>query len=517
VTRRLVQVELSRGRGVAGEKVVLGVFSDQEPGLERLGAEGARAAKSLTQALRFTGEAERVAEIPLGAKGRTLCLVGLGKRGEFTVERATAFVDKAIEAARSAQAASLGLVLPEHEQFFGEAAAERVARRLALADYRFDAYLPRAAGVRLKAAAIAVPAAWRRAWESGVSLGAAIAEGVALARDLGNTPPNLASPEWIARQARSLARRWGATIRVLAEPELKRRKMGGILAVGAGSANPPRLVRIDLDGPDRRGPVVALVGKGVTFDTGGISIKPAAQMDEMKWDKMGACAVLGILEAASRLDLPVRLRAYLPLAENMPDGAAYRPGDIVRCANGKTVEILNTDAEGRMVLADALSWAASEAPDAIVEYSTLTGACVVALGPTGAGLFSPSDDLASGLLDAAGAAGERLWRLPLWPEFLEEMKGSHADLKNSGGRWGGACTAAAFLSQFVGGVGEWAHLDIAGPAHVGGDGRRKRGATGYAVALTVNWLRARAASAGTPKSGGRAPRSGVSRSPRKRR
>ena len=503
MTRKLVQVELARGRGIAGEKVVHGLFTDREAGLARLGADGARAAKGLSQALRFTGEAERTAEIPLGAKGRTLTLVGLGNSADFTVERANAFVEQAIAAARSSKATSLGLVLPEHDQFFGEAAAERVARRLALADYRFDLFLAsplrgsrvsRISDARLKAATLAVPAAWRRAWESGVALGSAIAEGVALARDLGNTPPNQATPEWIARQARSHARRWGAAIRVLAEPELRRRKMGGILAVGGGSANPPRLVRIDLG---RRGPVVALVGKGVTFDTGGISIKPAAQMDEMKWDKMGACAVLGILEAASRLDLPVRLRAYLPLAENMPDGAAYRPGDIVRCANGKTVEILNTDAEGRMVLADALTWAASENPDAMVEYSTLTGACVVALGPTGAGLFSPSDGLASGLLDAAGAAGERLWRLPLWPEFLEEMKGSHADLKNSGGRWGGACTAAAFLSQFVGQVGEWAHLDIAGPAYVGGDGRRTRGATGFAVALTVNWLRARAAAART--------------------
>jgi leucyl aminopeptidase len=210
----------------------------------------------------------------------------------------------------------------------------------------------------------------------------------------------------------------------------------------------------------------------------------------MKWDKMGACAVLGILEAVHRLDLPVRLRAYLPLAENMPDGAAYRPGDIIRMGNGKTVEITNTDAEGRMVLADALAWAASETPDALVEYSTLTGACVVALGQTGAGLFSPSDVLAAGLLAAAGDAGERLWRLPLWPEFLEEMRGTHSDLRNSAGRWGSASSAAAFLSQFVGELVDWAHLDIAGPAYVGGDSKQ-RGATGYAIALTVNWLRAR--------------------------
>jgi leucyl aminopeptidase len=488
VTSPLVQVGLAKGRSVGGDKLVIGVFSDQDPGFERLGAEGARAAEALASAVRFRGEEGRSAETQLRGKGRSLTLLGLGKSSKLTFESATGFLDKAIAAAHGARAASLGLVLPEHPEFRGLAAAERTAGRLALAEYRFDRYLAPQPGsrVRLASAALSVPAAWRREYTAGCLSGAAIAAGVELARELGNSPPNLANPEWMTRQARTLARRWKARIQVLGVADLKRRKMGGLLAVGAGSLQPPRLVRIELG---RSGPVIALVGKGVTFDTGGISIKPAAQMDEMKWDKMGACAVLGILEAASRLDLGVRLRAYLPFAENMPDGAAYRPGDIVRISNGKTVEITNTDAEGRMILADALSWAASERPDALLEYSTLTGACVVALGNTGAGLFTPSDELSAGLLAAAGDAGERLWRLPLWPEFLEEMKGSHADLRNSAGRWGGASSAAAFLSQFVGEMGEWAHLDIAGPAYVGGEGREKRGATGFGVALTVNWLR----------------------------
>jgi leucyl aminopeptidase len=257
--------------------------------------------------------------------------------------------------------------------------------------------------------------------------------------------------------------------------------MGGLLAVGAGSRQSPRLVRLEWG---RRGPIVALVGKGVTFDTGGISIKPAADMDEMKYDKCGACNVLGAAAAAARLALPLRLRCYLPLAENMPSGTAYRPGDIVRCYNDKTVEITNTDAEGRMILADAMALAIEERPDYLLELSTLTGAAVVALGERAAALYCPDDALAAGLLASADESGERLWRMPLWPEYVDDMKGHHADLKNSAGRWGAACTAAAFLSQFVDGHRRWAHLDIAGPAM----SARPRQATGYGVALLVRWL-----------------------------
>jgi leucyl aminopeptidase len=234
---------------------------------------------------------------------------------------------------------------------------------------------------------------------------------------------------------------------------------------------------------------VALVGKGVTFDTGGISIKPAAYMDEMKYDKCGACTALTVAGAVAELGLPLTVRAYLPLAENMPDGRSYRPGDIVTCYNGKTVEIVNTDAEGRMILADALALAAEEGAEALVEFSTLTGACAIALGRSAAGLYTPDDALAGELLAAAERAGERLWRMPLWPEFVEEMKGNHADLKNASERWGSANTAAAFLSQFVAPVARWAHLDMAGPANTTPKNNvGYSGATGYGIALTLGWL-----------------------------
>ncbi len=293
----------------------------------------------------------------------------------------------------------------------------------------------------------------------------------------------------MAERAQEMAASRGIEVTVLDEEEIGRRGMGGLQAVGAGSSHPPRLVRLSWGGS---GPVIALVGKGVTFDTGGISIKPAANMEDMKYDKCGACAVLGIVRAVADLGLRVRLRAYVALAENMPGGSAYRPGDILRLYNGKTVEITNTDAEGRLVLADALSWAAEEKPDALLEYSTLTGGIVVALGHQAAGLFTPCESLAGEVADAAAESGERIWRMPVYPEYLEDMKSLHADLKNSAGRAGSACTAAAFLSQFTGGLQSWGHLDIAGTAYLSHEGVKRGGATGFGVAFTVAWLRRRA-------------------------
>ncbi len=482
-----IELKVAGRRLPAVDRIVVGLCAGDRRAPAVLDASSRAAFLRIVARRGFGAEPGQSAESESGAR-RTLQILGLGSADALDFKKIKGFVEKAVESARSAGDRKLALVLPEHELAKGEAAV-RIARDAALAGYRFDRFRSDRKPAKLAEIVFVPPAGEGANYRDSVAVGRALADGIVVARDLANTPPNEATPAWMATRARALARRWRARIQVLGPAELKRRGMGGILAVGGGSANPPRLVRIELG----RGPkTVALVGKGVTFDSGGISIKPAAQMDEMKWDKCGACAVLGTLEALAALRLPVRIRAYLPLAENMPDGLAYRPGDIVRCGNGKTVEILNTDAEGRMILADALGWAASERPDYLVEYSTLTGACVVALGHTGAGLFSASDELASGLLEAAEQAGERLWRLPIWSEFLDEMRGAHADLKNSGGRWGGASTAAAFLSQFVGEVERWAHLDIAGPAYVG-EGKEKRGATGYGVSLTVGWLRRLAA------------------------
>src|SRR6185503_1790952 len=387
----------------------------------------------------------------------------------------------------------LALALPAHELTTGESGAAYAARNLALSRYRYDEYQARPEEPDSLVSVHLLLAGAGEAEARAVADAMEVSRGVLTARDLANAPPNVATPEWMAEHASRMAEELGLEVEVLVTEDLERLGMGGILAVGGGSKNPPRLVRLGWRGGAGSSeptpmPRVALVGKGVTFDTGGISIKPAKDMDEMKWDKSGACTVLGLMQAIARLKLPLRVDAYLPLAENMPGGGSYRPGDIVRAHNGKTIEVLNTDAEGRIILADALSWAAETKPDYIVEFSTLTGACVVALGSTGAGLYTPSDELAAGLLRAADEAGERLWRMPLWPEFKEALKGSHADLRNVAGRWGGANTAAAFLSHFVGDVQRWAHLDIAGPAYVGGEDLQ-RGASGFGVALTIEWLR----------------------------
>ncbi len=379
------------------------------------------------------------------------------------------------------------LAPPRHEETTGPAAAERILRLASLSGYRFERYHGETSGWALERIAVAPPPGEEESFRAQVETASAVARAAAFVRDMANTPGNEAHPGWMEERARELAAKHGMEIDVFQADELERRGMGGLVAVGQGSAHPPRLVRLAWGDS---GPVVALVGKGITFDTGGISIKPAQSMEEMKYDKCGACAVLGILQAAAELRLPVRLRGYIPLAENMPGSRAYRPGDILRFYNRKTAEITNTDAEGRLILADALALASEEKPDALLEYSTLTGAIVVALGHLAAGLFTPDDALAAELLAAGSESGERLWRMPLFPEYLNDMKGVHADLQNSASRAGASSTAAAFLSQFVGDMKRWAHLDIAGvanlPQHHNGN---KAGATGFGVAATIAWLR----------------------------
>ncbi|MFL6196898.1 MAG: leucyl aminopeptidase family protein [Thermoanaerobaculia bacterium] len=473
--------------------LAVGCFEGEAPAVDGL-EEGVRQAlERLAARAGWKGKDEQIAQTEAGPGGPVVSLYGLGTRKDFAFQKLSRWLCRAAEDARQAGARRLAVAPPAHPET-SAGAAERVMRCLALSSYRYDRYQADAqkAG-RVERLGLVPPAGQEAAYRGALDGVNAVAGAVAFARDLANSPANEASPTWMEERARELAEDRGIEVTVLGADELESRGMGGLLAVGMGSAHEPRLVRLRWGG---RGPRIALVGKGVTFDTGGISIKPAADMEDMKYDKCGACSVLGIIRAVADLGLPVRLSVYAPFAENMLGSKAYRPSDIVRCYNGKTVEITNTDAEGRMILADAMAWAAEDEPDSLIEYSTLTGACVVALGHQAAGLFTPDEDLASELLAAGQEEGERLWRLPLYPEFLEEMKGVHADLRNSAGRWGGASLAAAFLGQFVGEVKRWAHLDVAGVAYAKAEPGPCSGATGFGIASTVHWLRRQTGQAG---------------------
>lgn len=487
---RLLKTRLAKDRPSGHDLVLVGCLEREEPETEGLPPPVAAAVRRAASRHGWRGKLEQTSTLQVGGKSpTTVTLKGLGRRSRVTRRSLRKWLDAVSRAAAEDGFRRPLLRLPALEATSGVGGALFLFRELALTGYRFDGFLKKARRSWLRDVRVVPPPGHRAAYQEGWRLARKVAAAVGLARDLANTPPNVATPTWIAEQAAAVAAERGMEIEVLDVEQLEKRGMGGILAVGGGSANPPRLVRLEWGSGEHS---VSLVGKGVTFDSGGISLKPGANMDEMKFDKAGACTVLGIARGAADLDLPFRFRAYLPLAENLPDGSAYRPSDIVRCYNGKTVEVLNTDAEGRMILADALAWAAEEKPDDLLDFATLTGACVVALGQHGAGLFSHSDELAGDLLSAAAEADEYLWRLPLWPEFSEEMKGLHGDLQNIGVRWGGANSAAAFLSNFVGGARRWAHLDIAGPAYVGRSNKRAYGGTGFGVGLTLGWLMARA-------------------------
>jgi leucyl aminopeptidase len=284
---------------------------------------------------------------------------------------------------------------------------------------------------------------------------------------------------------------FGVKVTVFDQREIKRRKMGGLLAVGSGSANPPRFIILNYKGAvkNKKSRTVVLVGKGITFDSGGISIKPASNMGEMKADMSGAAVVAGTILAAAKAKLPVNIVGVIPSAENMPSGSSMRPGDIVVTASGKSIEVDNTDAEGRMILADALDYASKLKPDVIIDLATLTGACIVALGEFAAGLFTKDEKLADALYQSGLKTYDRLWRLPMWDDYNDLIKSDVADVKNVGGRWGGAITAAKFLEKFVDNNISWAHLDIAGPAMANSlNNYTRKFMTGFGVRLLFDYL-----------------------------
>jgi len=312
----------------------------------------------------------------------------------------------------------------------------------------------------------------------------ALDDGMRWARDMANLPPNVCNPTYLARVARAYARANGLRCRVLEEAEMERLGMGAFMSVTRGSDTPGKLIIVEYRGGKRGAKPIAMIGKGITFDTGGISLKPGAAMDEMKFDMCGAASVLGCLRAAVEARLPVNLLAIVAAAENMPSGNASRPGDVVTTLSGQTVEILNTDAEGRLVLCDAITYSERYEPQVVIDVATLTGACVVALGAPASGLFANDDALAKALQDAGDYIGDRAWRMPVWEDYQPALRSNFADMANIGGREAGAITAACFLSRFARKV-KWAHLDIAGSAYAGG---AAKGASGRPVPLLFQYL-----------------------------
>jgi leucyl aminopeptidase len=355
------------------------------------------------------------------------------------------------------------------------------------ATYHFDAYKSKKSPVQpaAKFTYVVADKASVAAVKKGVAIGEAVGYGSSLARDLGNTPPNICNPSYLSKQAKAMARgEQRLSVKVLGEKEMDALGMHSLLSVGRGSVQPSQLIVMDYRGGKKGDAPYAIVGKGITFDSGGISLKPGASMDEMKYDMCGAAAVFGALKSVMALNLPINLVCVVAAAENMPSADASRPGDIVTSMSGKTIEILNTDAEGRLVLCDALTYVQKFKPKTIIDLATLTGAVIGALGNEASGLLSNDDGFAKTLINAGQLSGDRVWQLPLWDDYAKQLKSPFADIANLGGPGAGTITAACFLSELVKGQ-TWAHLDIAGTAWVKG---ANKGATGTPVGLLTEYL-----------------------------
>ncbi|MCR8923290.1 leucyl aminopeptidase [Dasania sp. GY-MA-18] len=382
---------------------------------------------------------------------------------------------------KSATLLSEGLSVAERSS---EWMSEQIARAIVLSSYSYNATLSKKpAQPSFKTLTLAQKPSAKL--KTAASTGTAVGLGMNVARELGNLPANICTPSYLAKQAKALARKHSSVkTSIIEEKKMRELGMGSLLSVTAGSSEPAKLIVMEYQGATKKQQPHVLVGKGITFDTGGISLKPGAKMDEMKYDMCGAASVLGAMTTLTELALPINVVAIIAAAENMPNGNATKPGDVVTSMSGQTIEILNTDAEGRLVLCDALTYAARFKPQSVIDIATLTGACVVALGSHATGLYSNQDDFADELIAAGESSGDRAWHMPLWDEYQPQLNSNFADIANIGGPEAGSVTAACFLSRFTKEY-RWAHMDIAGTAWVSGP---KKGATGRPVALLSQYL-----------------------------
>jgi leucyl aminopeptidase len=472
--------------------LVVGLFEDRvlAPAAAQLDERCGGALKRLVESGDATGKlgTSTVLFGVAGIASPRVLLVGLGEQKKMD---AAVFHRAASESARALKNLPIDAAISYLTEIDvpGRDAAWKVRTAALAADaqaYRYTAtFKPKEKPKtpQLEKLAFAAPASGGT--ERALAEATAIAKGVRFARELGNLPPNICNPAYIAAQAKKIAdEHAGVTLEVLERDAMQKLGMGSLLGVSQGSANPPKLVVLRWNGGKDKAKPYALVGKGITFDTGGISLKPGAGMEEMKFDMCGAAGVLGAFLAAVELKLALNLVCIVPAVENMPDGNSYRPSDILTSMSGLTIEVLNTDAEGRLILCDALTYAQRFDPEVIIDAATLTGACVVALGKHATGLMTKDDELAEQLLASGNATMDRAWRLPLWDDYQQQLESGFADVANIGGKYAGAITAGCFLSRFVNGC-RWAHLDIAGTAWEEG---RKGLATGRPVPLLTQYL-----------------------------
>ncbi len=477
--------------------VVVGVF---EPRKLSLAAEvvDAAAGHYLSDILRRgdmegkSGSSLLLHAVP-GVEADRVLLIGLGKEREFREKEYRAALTTAVRQLNETGGFDGTIYLTELPVKKRDA-AWRVRQAAMVAEealYRFDRLKSKKDEVRRPLRKLTFCVSRRNELalaEQALAQGQAIAAGIELAKDLGNLPGNICTPSHLADQARQLAKDHGLAVDVLDRADMEKLGMNTLLSVARGSHEPPKFIVLRHSGATAATKPIVLIGKGITFDSGGISLKPGPEMDEMKYDMCGAASVLGTLKAVALMKLPLNVIGVIPSTENMPGGSATKPGDVITSMSGQTVEILNTDAEGRLILCDALTYVERFDPECVVDIATLTGACVIALGHVGSGLLANNDGIARELLDAGQEAHDRAWQLPLWDDYQEQLKSNFADMANIGGRPAGTITAACFLARFAEKLC-WAHLDIAGTAWRSG---KEKGATGRPVPLLSHFLIERA-------------------------
>ena len=490
-----VQLVSGVAADIAADALIVGVFAGAVADSDALlGLEDALGGGLLShlKASDFDGKLEQQVDLPTfgRVKARRLLIVGLGPQADVDAARVRAALASAVRSAQSGTTKSLALALPS-----AVPSLRAVGEGVVLGAYKFSRYFTGDRKPKAELGKVSVLVAGKPTAEQKkqLDLGVAVGQAVGIARDAVNEPPNELYPETLAQLAQRIGKEHGFKVKVLDKKGILAAGMQLHYAVGQGSTNEPRFIHLSYV-PKKKKKKVVFVGKGLTFDSGGLCIKPAPGMGEMKSDMAGAAAVLGLMAAIGATKPDIELHVLVGAAENMPDGSAYRPADVFGSLDGKTVEIINTDAEGRLVLADALAYAVALKPDVIVDAATLTGAALVALGKTCSAYYATEDKLASMLEAAAKEAGESFWRMPLLDELSEQLKSDVADLKHTGDRWGGSITAALFLREFVGKV-PWVHCDIAGPVLAErARGMYPKGGTGHAVLTFLHFVDRLAAS-----------------------